>query len=93
MAEREFKNASALGFNGANHGSSLVLSQFAHPQMSLSSINWPSIAYPSGNDSQTLEEVRSSLRQKREDGCPVAAVLIEPTNWQSGHVASHDFIV
>lgn len=60
--------------------------------MSLSSINWPVVAYPTQDGSKTLEEVKSLLRASRENGKPVAAVVVEPTNWQTGHVAGDDFI-
>ena len=36
--------------------------------------------------------MRSTLQSKREASSPVAAILIEPTNAQSGHVASAGFI-
>ena len=84
---------SVMGFNGSNHGNSLALTQFAHPTMSLQ-LGWPSIRYPesSTQESEILDEVRSTLQSKREASSPVAAILIEPTNAQSGHVASAGFI-
>lgn len=84
---------SVMGFNGANHGNSLALTQFAHPNMSLQ-LGWPSIKYPESvaQESQILDEVRSTLKAKREASEPVAAILIEPTNAQSGHSASAGFI-
>lgn len=80
---------SALGFEGSHHGNSLVLTQFAHPSMSLS-LGWPSVRYPTStaDESQILDEVRSALKTKHQDGKPVAAIVVEPTNFQSGHAAS-----
>jgi 4-aminobutyrate aminotransferase-like enzyme len=57
-------------------------------------LGWPSVRYPesSAQESEILDQVRSTLQQKREASEPVAAILIEPTNAQTGHVASANFV-
>lgn len=92
MAQRGHKNTSALGFGGSYHGDSLVVTQFAHPNISLSSVNWPVVEYPTNDGSKALEEVRSALKARRQAGKPVSAVVIEPTNWHTGQVADNAFI-
>lgn len=84
---------SALGFTGSNHGTSLVLSQFTFPESALS-LGWPSVAYPESpaQEAQVLDAVRKALAAKREASAPVAAIVIEPTNAQTGHVASAGFM-
>ena len=71
----------AMGFAGSNHGNSLVLTQFAHPGMSLN-LGWPSVAYPESvaDEASILESIKSTLASKRDAGQPVAAIVIEPTN-------------
>jgi len=39
-----------------------------------------------------LEQVKNNLNDKRSSGQPVAAVLIEPTQQQTGYVASNEFL-
>ena len=39
-----------------------------------------------------MESVRSAISQKRDESSPVAAIVIEPTNYQSGYVASENFM-
>lgn len=84
---------SALGFEGSHHGNSLVLTQFAHPKMSLQ-MGWPSVKYPesAAAESQILESIRQAITAKRNESSPVAAIVIEPTNYQSGYVASDSFM-
>ena len=83
----------AMGFEGSHHGNSLVLTQFAHPKMSLD-LGWPSIAFPTSqaHEAEALEKARAAINEKRAAGHPVAAVVIEPTNWQTGPIASDNFI-
>ena len=83
----------ALGFTGSNVGNSLVLVQFAYPNHALS-LGWPSIQYPNGAnvESQSLSSVKNALDNKRRDGHPVAALVIEPTNSATGHTVSDSFI-
>lgn len=52
----------ALGFEGSYHGNSLVLAQFAHPDMSLS-LGWPSVKYPenTAQEAQILDGLRSAV--------------------------------
>lgn len=77
----------AMGFVGANHGQGLAMTQFAHPQMSLS-MGWPCLDYPASGDaeSQTLERVRSAVNGD------VAAIMVEPVNWQTGEQMSDSLI-
>ena len=84
---------SALGFEGSNHGNTIALTQFAHPKMSLQ-LGWPSASYPesAAQEAQVLESIRASVTQKRNESAPVAAIVIEPTNAQSGYVASANFM-
>lgn len=84
---------SALGFEGSHHGNSLALTQFAHPGMSLQ-MGWPSVKYPesAAQEGAILESIRSAIAQKRNESSPVAAIVIEPTNYQSGYVASDNFM-
>jgi L-lysine 6-transaminase len=84
---------SAMGFTGSHHGNSLALTQFAHPQMSLD-LGWPSVAYPesAAQEAQVLDSIKETLAAKRSADSPVAAIVIEPTNAQSGHVASDSFM-
>lgn len=63
MTERGQGKWSALGFTGATHGNhtSFALSPFRGSPV-LPSLNWPTIAYPTGNnESSTLESVKSTL--------------------------------
>lgn len=39
-----------------------------------------------------MEQVKNNLNDKRSSGQPVAAVLIEPTQQQTGYVASNEFL-
>ena len=73
---------SALGFEGSNHGNSLALTQFAHPSMSLQ-LGWPSVKYPENPaaECKILESVRKAISEKRNESAPVAAIVIEPTNY------------
>jgi acetylornithine/succinyldiaminopimelate/putrescine aminotransferase len=75
-----------MGFHGSNHGQGLAMSQFAHPTMSLK-LGWPVLEYPS-NEEQSLEEARKTLKSNK-----ISAVVIEPTNWQTGLVASDSYII
>ena len=61
------------------------MTQFAHPNMSMS-MGWPCLNYPT-SDEQTLDEVRSALMQG-----DIAAVMMEPVNWQTGAVVSSNLI-
>jgi 4-aminobutyrate aminotransferase-like enzyme len=94
MSERGQGKWSALGFTGATHGNhtSFALSPFRGSPV-LPSLNWPTIAYPTGNnESATLESVKSALSSQRSSGKPVAAVVIEPMQSQSGHAVSDQFL-
>ena len=84
---------SALGFEGCYHGSSVALAEFSHPNVSMK-LGWPSVKYPesAAQEAGILEGIRAALTQKRNEGCPVAAIVIEPTNYHSGHVASKSFL-
>jgi 4-aminobutyrate aminotransferase-like enzyme len=76
----------ALGFAGASHGQGLAMTQFAHPEMSLS-MGWPVLNYPQGeSDEQVLDNVRSALSND------VAVVVLEPVHWQSGRQMSSDLV-
>ena len=57
-------------------------------------LGWPSVKYPesTSDESQILEGVRSAIASKRDASSPVAAIVIEPTNYQSGYVASENFM-
>ena len=78
-----------VGFKGANHGHGLAFTQFAHPEMSNTSLNWPCVDFPQSNsdESKALEKARSEMRAGG-----VSAVVIEPTNWQTGAAVSDNFI-
>jgi acetylornithine/succinyldiaminopimelate/putrescine aminotransferase len=82
-------SSKVLGFKGANHGHGLAMTQFAHPQMSQNGLGWPCLSYPSSasEESRILESARAAVKADA-----VSAILVEPTNWQSGSVASDDFI-
>lgn len=69
------KNA-ALGFTNSHHGNSLVLTQFAHPQTSLS-LDWPVVDYPENSieEERALESVRQQLQST-----PISSIVIEPTS-------------
>lgn len=84
---------SALGFEGCYHGSSVALAEFSHPSVSMK-LGWPSVKYPesAAQEAGILEGIRAALTKKRDEGCPVAAIVIEPTNYHSGHVASKSFM-
>lgn len=58
------------------------------------SLGWPCVPYPdsAAAEAQILEGVRKALTENRDASTPVAAVVIEPTNQQSGHVASAKFM-
>lgn len=85
------KRFSVLGFEGQCHGDSLVFAQFAHPKFSVN-LGWPVVDYPTSKEEQSLSEVKATLDHKRSQGSPVAAIIVEPTNSSSGHVASDKFI-
>ena len=94
MAERGPGKWSALGFAGSTHGNhtSFALSGF-RGSPKLPSLNWPTLAYPtSQNESAVLENVRSTLQSQRSSGSPVAAVVVEPMQSTTGHVASERFL-
>ncbi len=94
MAERGQNRWTALGFGGSTHGNhtSFSLSQF-RGQPKLPSLNWPTLEYPtSKTESAVLERVKSTLSSQRSSGSPVAAVVIEPMQSNSGHVASDKFL-
>lgn len=57
-------------------------------------LGWPSAKYPesAAQESQILDSIRSAVTQKRNESSPVAAIVIEPTNYQSGYVASNSFM-
>ena len=57
-------------------------------------MGWPSVKYPenAGQEGQILESIRTAITQKKNDSSPVAAIVIEPTNAQSGYVASASFM-
>jgi len=57
-------------------------------------MGWPSVKYPesSSQESQILDSVRSAISKKRDESSPVAAIVIEPTNAQSGYTASANFM-
>jgi acetylornithine/succinyldiaminopimelate/putrescine aminotransferase len=75
----------AIGFGGSNHGQGLSMTQFAHPGMSMT-MGWPCLSYPT-SDEKTLDEVRNALTQG-----DIAAVMLEPVNWQTGAVISSSLI-
>ena len=79
------KNYKVMGFSGSNHGQGIAMSQFAHPSMSIG-LSWPVLNY-STNEASTLEEARKTIKHNK-----VAAVVIEPTNWQTGRTVSDYFI-
>jgi len=87
------KRQSCLGFSDSQHGNSLVLTQFAHPECG-PSLGWPSVDYPKNaqEEEQSLESVRQKLQASSDSGVPVAAIIIEPTAAQSGHSASLSFL-
>jgi 4-aminobutyrate aminotransferase-like enzyme len=94
MAERGPGKWSALGFAGSTHGNhtSFSLSGF-RGSPKLPGLNWPTLPYPTvQNESSVLENVRSSLRSQRSSGSPVAAVVIEPMQSTTGHVATDRFL-
>ena len=67
------------------------MAQFAHPNMSMT-LNWPVLDYPQSNsEEQTLDKIRSSI-QSQKSSAPVAAVLLEPVNWQTGSSMRQSFI-
>lgn len=57
-------------------------------------MGWPSVKYPenASQEGQILESVRSAIKSKHDESSPVAAIVIEPTNYQSGYVASGNFM-
>jgi len=57
-------------------------------------MGWPSVKYPEsvGQEGQILESIRDAIKQKNNESSRVAAIVIEPTNAQSGYVASSNFM-
>ena len=76
----------ALYFTGSTHGSPLTLGGMI--------CGWPNVAYPSSAESESkiLEDVRNTLTERRAAGRPIAAIVIEPTQSSTGHVASEKFL-
>ena len=89
MQARGNGKSKVLGFHGSNHGHGLAMTQFAHPQMSANGLGWPCLDFPasSAQESQVLEKARSAVKSDA-----VSAIVIEPTNWQTGSSASDNFI-
>ncbi len=89
MKERGLTNSVAVGFSGSSHGSSasFALSGFRGANK-LPSLNWPVLSYPKNatEESQVLEQVKNQLKSS-----PVAAVVVEPMNAQTGLSASNNF--
>lgn len=58
------------------------------------SLGWPAIAYPTSAsaEEQSLSAAKQALDKKRQQGNPVAAIIVEPTNSSTGHIASASFI-
>lgn len=75
----------AIGFGGSSHGQGLAMTQFLHPGMSMT-MGWPCLNYPTSEE-QTLGELRTALTQG-----DIAAVMLEPVNWQTGAVLSKSLI-
>ena len=86
MLEREAEGWSALYFSGSTHGSPLTLGGMI--------CGWPKANYPSSKaeESQILEQVRTTVGEKRSSGNIVAAIVIEPTQQSTGYVASEEFM-
>ena len=57
-------------------------------------LGWPSLPYPTSedNESQTLEQIRTLLRDNRSGNKPIAAVVIEPTQTKTGYSVSDRFL-
>lgn len=57
-------------------------------------MGWPSVKYPESvsQEGQILESIRDAIKQKNNESSRVAAIVIEPTNAQSGYVASTNFM-
>ena len=72
------ESSKVLGFQGANHGTGLALTQFSHPAMSANGLGWPCLSYPksAAEESQILEQTRASAKDNA-----VAAIVVEPTHW------------
>jgi|TARA_B110000305_G_scaffold152180_1_gene168800 4-aminobutyrate aminotransferase-like enzyme len=87
MLERESEGGfSALYFSGSTHGSPLTLGGMI--------CGWPKADYPTSasEESQILEGVRNTLAERANSSSPVAAIVIEPTQQSTGHVASDSFM-
>lgn len=87
MLEREGESGwSALYFKGSTHGSPLTLGGMI--------CGWPSVAYPTqaSEEAQILDSVRAAVAEKRASASPVAAIVIEPTQYGTGFVVSDGFI-
>lgn len=88
MIERseEWSGMSALYFQGSTHGSPLTLGGMI--------CGFPSASYPASksDESSILEQVRNTVAEKRSNNTPVAAIVIEPTQYSTGYVASEEFI-
>lgn len=77
---------SALYFDGSTHGSPLTLGGCI--------CRWPTASFPTNanDESQSLEQVRTQMKEKSQSASPCAALVIEPTQQSSGHTATNDFI-
>ena len=86
IASDETAGYAALRFAGSTHGSPLTLGGRI--------CGWPSAAYPDSAESESaiLEDVRSTMKAKSETASPVAAIVIEPTQHQTGYTASASFM-
>mmetsp|Transcript_4556 Transcript_4556/g.6893 ORF Transcript_4556/g.6893 Transcript_4556/m.6893 type:complete len:268 (-) Transcript_4556:401-1204(-) len=76
-------NFQALTFHGSCHGSPLAYMN-----------NHPKVAYPTSqaDEAEILESVRHEMRECGIYGNTIAAIVIEPTQYLTGYVASENFI-
>jgi 4-aminobutyrate aminotransferase-like enzyme len=84
----------AMATRGHGKRSSVVGFTNTSTEDAIASFGWPMLDFPTsaGEEAQTLEAVRSALHAQKEAGCPVAAIVVEPTSSKSGHVLSSDFL-
>lgn len=94
MSERGPGKWTALGFKGATHGNhtSFALAQF-RGSPKLPSLGWPVHTYPTqANEASVLDDVVTSLKEQRNAGKPVSAIVIEPMHSTSGQVVTDRFL-
>ena len=100
IAQRELNNDSdtkylAMGFRGCSHG---IKASFIHNhfrgETKIPTFNWPLLDFPQTQEEEAraLEQALGQIKQQRQKGTPIAAIVISPIHPDSGAVVSDNFL-